>query len=255
MGMGRIQIRAERMGIVFPSNLAPLSGVPLMVERFVQKAEDLRSVRIFAVCTCGGYECVNALPALSRLRKIIKACGGRLTDEYSVRLPMNNLDYDHIPVPIVRDQGLILDRGKRKIVEICGLIEKKKSTKHRTAKRLFQSLMTPFYLLMRKSVTDALKEKAKEPKNTKLRYWELIPLTDRSIALDEACSGCGTCAEVCPANNIKIIRGRPEFQHKCEMCFACDEFCPSNAIHHWSRMRGVKYHHPEANFSEMIIQR
>jgi MinD superfamily P-loop ATPase len=70
--------------------------------------------------------------------------------------------------------------------------------------------------------------------------------------VDEKCTGCGTCAKVCPVNNIKIVDKRPEFQHKCEMCFACDEWCPSNAIHHWSRSEGVKYHHPDVSISDMI---
>jgi len=113
--------------------------------------------------------------------------------------------------------------------------------------------MTPLYILMRQPVTNALKEKAKEPMDTKLKYFELMPLTDRSITVDEKCNSCGTCVKVCPVNNIKIVDKRPEFQHRCEMCFACDEWCPSNAIHHWCRPEGVKYHHPEVKIAEMLI--
>lgn len=32
---------------------------------------------------------------------------------------MNNLDYDHIPVPIERDSGIIVERSKTKIEAIC----------------------------------------------------------------------------------------------------------------------------------------
>jgi MinD superfamily P-loop ATPase len=88
--------------------------------------------------------------------------------------------------------------------------------------------------------------------DTKLNYFELIPLTDKSIIVDEKCISCGTCAKVCPVNNIKIIDEKPQFQHRCEMCFACDEWCPSTAIHHWGRSEGVKYHHPEVKTSDMI---
>lgn len=252
MNMDKIQIDAESIGIIFPSYIAPLSGLPLIVERFIKKIANIESLHIFTVCTCGGYECVNALPSLHKLEKIIKSCGGKLSGAYSTRLPMNNLDYDHIPIPIIRDQHVIISRSKAKIDDICYRIIKKSGTKHKIAKKLFLLLMAPLFKIIRKTVVHDLIEKAKEPKDTKLKYFELIPLTDKSITVNEKCNGCGTCAKVCPVNNIKIVDKRPEFQHKCEMCFACDEWCPSNAMHHWSRSEGVKYHHPEVKLSDMF---
>lgn len=247
-----IRIEADTIGIVFPSYIAPLSGLPLIVERFIKKLQNIGTKKFFAVCTCGGYECVNAIPALYRLRKLLRACGGELSEEYSVRMPMNNLDYDHIPVPIIRDQNIIIDRSKRKIEAICKRIINKRGTKHKLAKTLFFLSMTPLYRLMRKPVVSALRIKAGEPEDSKLQYNELVPLSDRSITVNENCVGCGRCAKVCPVKNIKIIDGKPEFQHECEMCFACDEWCPSGAIHHWSRAAGVKYRHPEVKLSDMI---
>jgi len=252
MSMDKIEIDAESIGIIFPSYLAPLSGLPLIVEGFVRKIANIESLHIFAVCTCGGYECVNALPSLNKLKQIIGSCGGKLSAEYSTRLPMNNLDYDHIPIPIIRDQEIIINRSKAKIDDICNRIIKKRGTRYKTAKALFNLSMTPLYKMMRQSIINDLCEKAKEPMDTQLEYFELIPLTDRSIVVDEKCTGCGICARVCPVNNIKIIDNRPQFHHRCEMCFACDEWCPSNAIRHWSRSEGVKYHHPDVSISDMI---
>ena len=252
INMDKIQIDAESIGIIFPSYIAPLSGLPLIVERFVKKIANIESIHIFAVCTCGGYECVNALPSLKKLKQIIRSCGGKLSDEYSTRLPMNNLDYDHIPVPIIRDTEVIINNSKKEIDDICYRIINKKGTKYKIAKNLFILLMTPLYKMMLKSVTNDLKKKAKEPMDTKLKYFELMPLTDKSITVDERCTGCGTCAKVCPVNNIKVVDKKPEFQHRCEMCFACDEWCPSDAIHHWSRSEGVKYHHPAVKLSDML---
>jgi ferredoxin len=252
MDMEKIQIDAESIGIIFPSYLAASSGLPLIVERFVKKIVNIESIHIFAVCTCGGYECVNALPALNKLKQIIRSCGGKLSAQYSLRLPMNNLDYDHIPIPIIRDSAVIINRSKVKIDDICNRIIKKKGTKYKIVKTLFNFLMVQLYKMMRRTVINSLKEKAKEPMDTKLNYFELIPLTDKSIIVDEKCISCGTCAKVCPVNNIKIIDEKPQFQHRCEMCFACDEWCPSTAIHHWGRSEGVKYHHPEVKTSDMI---
>lgn len=248
----KIEIDAESIGIVFPSYIAPLLGVPLIVERFIKRINNIASIRIFTICTCGGYECVNALPSLRKLKQIIESCGGILSDEYSVRLPMNNLDYDHIPIPIVRDSGVIINKSKNKIDQICERIISNKGTKYELAKRLFYLVMLPLYKMMQKSIIDDLREKAKVPIGSTLQYFELVPLTDQSITVDNKCTACGTCTRICPVNNIKIVNKRPEFKNKCEMCFACDEWCPSNAIHHWSRKEGVKYHHPEVKLKEMI---
>ena len=48
--------------------------------------------------------------------------GVTLAAEYSVRLPMNNLDYEHIPVPIVTDQQTILANSEKQIEDICCMI-------------------------------------------------------------------------------------------------------------------------------------
>lgn len=74
--------------------------------------------------------------------------------------------------------------------------------------------------MIRQPVTKVLIEKANEPLDTKLKYFELMPLTDKSITINEKCNGCGTCTK-------------------------------SNAIQHWSRPEGVKYHHPEVKLSDM----
>jgi ferredoxin/flavodoxin len=247
-----IKTEADNIGIVFPSYMAQFFGVPLIVERFIEKLEDIGSKYIFAVCTCGAYESVNAVPTLKKLAKIIKLSGGRLSAEYSVRLPMNNLDYDHIPIPINKNSEDIIKKSERKINAICRSIKSRKKDKYRIIKLLFNLLMSPMYILARKPCLTALKKFAKEPENSKLKYYELIPLTDKSISVDEKCNGCGICAKVCPAQNIKIIGNKPVWQHHCEMCFACDEWCPAGAVHHWSRAEGIKYHHPEIKIKDML---
>jgi ferredoxin/flavodoxin len=245
VGTDKIIIDDNCIGIVFPSYLAALVGPPLVVERFIKKIDNIGSLHIFAVCTCGGYECVNALPSLKKLNKLIRSCGGRLAEEYSVRLPMNNLDYAHIPIPIVKDSDVIISKSKSKINDICQCISEKRGTKFGIAKNLFYLFMTTLFRMMQEPILKILAEKAKNPVDTKMKYYELIPLTDKSITVNEQCTGCGTCARVCPVKNIIINEKMPEFQHRCEMCFACDEWCPSGAIQHWSRQQGVKYHHPE----------
>lgn len=46
----KIHIDASTIGIIFPSYMAPVSGLPLMVERFVRKIDNIGDLTIFAVC-------------------------------------------------------------------------------------------------------------------------------------------------------------------------------------------------------------
>lgn len=246
------QINAEKAVIVFPSYLASLSGLPLVVERFIRMIDNINDVIFFAVCNCGGYESVNALPSLQKLRQIFKSCGGKLYAEYTLRMPMNNLDYDHIPIPINRNHEEIIRKSELEIDQICSYIINNKKTRHKVGKDLFLIIMKPLFNIMRPAIIEDLKVRAHEPADSGLLYYELIPLTDKSIIVDEKCIGCGICARVCPVENIVIVNKKPEFQHRCEMCFACDEWCPTESIHHWSRAPGVKYHHPEINLMDMV---
>lgn len=248
----KIHINAESICIVFPSYLAPLSGLPIIVDRFVRKIDNMGDLTIIAVCNCGGYESVNAHPSLNKLQQIVKSCGGELYAEYSLRLPMNNLEYDHIPIPINRATEDLVRKSKVEIDRICTCITKRKKTRYKVLKRLFFHMMKPVYKLIQNAVIKELKVLADQPQDSELLYSELIPMTDKSINVDEKCNGCGICAKVCPVDNIKIVNQRPEFQHRCEMCFACDEWCPTMSIRHWSRKNGVKYHHPEVTIKDML---
>ena len=248
----RIRIEHERIGLVFPAYLSPVLGVPLIVERFISRLDGLQAAEIFAVCTCGGYEVANALAPLERIRKLIRACGGTLFSAYSVRLPLNNLDYEHIPIPINSDIPKIIENARRKTAQISKHILQGKETRFVLAKRIARRLIAVIYALLRGMVMKALREKAKENADDLRSAEYYLPLTDRSILVRENCIGCGICAKVCPAQNIALQDGKPAFLHRCEACFACDEWCPCGAIQHWSRGEGVKYHYPTIQLPDLL---
>ena len=247
-----IKTDADNIGIVFPSYMAHLHGIPLIVERFIKKLEDIGSKYIFSICTCGGLENFNGLPTLKKLGKIVKSMGGVLSAEFSIKLPMNTLDYSHIPFPIDQNQETMFKNCKNKIEVIYQCIANEKKSKYKSIKSLLNWLMSPMYLMLQKLYLIELKKYSKEPKDANLKYYELIPLTDKSIYPNEKCNGCATCAKVCPVQNIKMIENKPVWQHHCEMCLACVEWCPIKAIHHCWRAEGKDYHHPNVKLSDMI---
>ncbi|WP_054870414.1 EFR1 family ferrodoxin [Caloranaerobacter sp. TR13] len=48
--------------------------------------------------------------------------------------------------------------------------------------------------------------------------------------VDDKCTKCGLCKEICPAKNIKISDGRVEFLDKCYLCMRCVHQCSTEAI-------------------------
>jgi ferredoxin len=250
----RVQTNADRIGIVFPSYLAQLCGVPLIVERFIRCLDRVDGKYIFAVATCGGYESFNALPALKSLSKLAKANGGKIAAVHSVRLPMNTLDYSHIPVPINKDLERMFRKCQARVGAICQATLQGKKTRFGMAKSILNWVMTPLYLILKGAYLKELRRNAEEPDNSSLSFRELIPRIDKVINCDDRCDGCGTCSKVCPAENISMSEGRPVWLHRCEMCLACAEWCPKKAIHHWLRVDGRTYHHPDVNVSDMLKQ-
>jgi formate hydrogenlyase subunit 6/NADH:ubiquinone oxidoreductase subunit I len=250
-GEPSVRTDADTVVMVFPAYLSALHGVPPIVERFVLGLEDLESKRLIAICTCGGYEMFNAVPALISLAKVVERAGSRLAAEYTVRLPMNNLDYGHIPVPIETDSAVIISKADVRIGDICDRIANGRNGRHHALGRLVTVVMAPAYSAMAKATVQLLKELAGEPADSDLGFRELMPLTDRSIKVDANCTGCGICTQVCPVGNIELVDGKPSWLHRCEMCCGCDEWCPSGAVRHWQRSRGTKYHHPSVRAKDL----
>ncbi|NYT06488.1 MAG: hypothetical protein GKC04_09035, partial [Methanomicrobiales archaeon] len=81
---------------------------------------------------------------------------------------------------------------------------------------------------------------------------------DRNFTASGACTGCGTCAQVCPAGNVTLEGGRPLWHHRCELCCTCLHFCPTEAIQLHIGLgtegRG-RYRHPDLTVADMAAQR
>ena len=61
----------------------------------------------------------------------------------------------------------------------------------------------------------------------------------------DRCISCGKCREVCPAQHISLVNGRPQWGQTCTHCMACICLCPQEAIEYGKGTRGkARYHCP-----------
>ena len=79
-----------------------------------------------------------------------------------------------------------------------------------------------------------------------------VTAMDKDYVIDENCTGCGICGEVCPVKNIEMINNKPQFNHACENCVACIQFCPQKALNYKNatQNRG-RYTHPGISWQEL----
>jgi ferredoxin/flavodoxin len=75
---------------------------------------------------------------------------------------------------------------------------------------------------------------------------------DRDFTVNNDCTGCGICKEVCPVKNIEMINNKPQYKHHCEQCLACIQYCPQRAINYKNATQGRRrYTNPEINYKEL----
>lgn len=62
--------------------------------------------------------------------------------------------------------------------------------------------------------------------------------TTRRFAVNDACTGCGLCAQLCPDHFITLEGGKPTWRPgHCNLCFACLHHCPAFAIQYGRNSR------------------
>ena len=224
---GTITPDPDRVGIGCPVYDC---GVPVMVANFAERLDLSRADYTFAVVTMGGI----GVSALHQLNGIFdRRQNRRLDAAFAVRMPGN------FP-PIFRSVpgercGRTLDGADRRLTEIAEAIGNGLSVSPGFApvSRLMNALS---YGSLAKSAHDA----------------------GERFSVSDACTGCGTCAKVCPAGNLVLADGRPVWGRRCELCCACLHFCPTEAIQ-LNVMLGTegrgRYRHPDLTVGDMENQR
>ena len=225
----RVRVPTERVGIVCPVYFYTL---PVIVREFIPRL-DLGEVRYaFLVATMGG------LPGLAirHGEELFRKAGGELHAGFAVRMFANYVaEYNVRGERAVRAMER---RMARRVAEIAAAVRAGERRLERGGP--FELLLSRvlFSLLGRRFVTEARTR-------------------DRLFTVDPSCVHCGTCAYVCPVENIRMVDGKPQWLGGCEQCLACLHFCPVAAIQiqgKRTRMRG-RYHHPAATPADIAGQK
>lgn len=239
MGKESVEPGPGAMGIVFPVYFATNDcGIPLVIERFVKKLKiDSVDKYIFAIVTCGSMPGTT----IENLARLIEAQGGRLSLGLAVKMGNRKLTQEK--------QERIREETEGRLEAVCGSIN---AGKHRleTRSRPVKLILTPLLVLLIRPVF-ALRYRRLSG-SPRLPFRQLIPLADRGFQCNEKCDGCGVCSRVCPVKNIKIVGGRPEWQHRCENCYGCYGWCPKGAICGDMVSYNERYHNPYVKLSDML---
>ena len=201
----------EALGIVCPTYFW---GVPAIVDQFLSELSLTCSERpyTYAVFTCGG----SSLNAVSLVRKHFPV------DYFeSVTMPDNFIIKYDMPDPA--DIKTCLRQADVALNRVYGIINRRETPKHNSAS-LFGIVAT----------------KSAYPGYDKLRHTSAFHVND-------ACIGCGLCAEICPDLAISLSDGKPFWTAPmCSLCLACVHRCPASAIQFGSKTaKRRRYMHPD----------
>lgn len=237
-----IEPAADVVGVTFPVYYADL---PNIVRRFAGKLAGTEGRYVFGVATYGGA----AGGSLRTLDRILRSQGPGLSAGFGVHMPQNAFRKRW------ENKQRVYDRAERRIAFVVRSVAALRNGTF-YGNVAAQLAVTPFHGFLRRMTARYLEEVSNTPSPSGLAIEEMIPLVDRSFAVDERCNGCGTCAAVCPVSNVEIVDGRPIWRNRCENCLACVSWCPVGAVRGGIAAKsGYRYRHPDAGVADIAAQR
>lgn len=203
------------IGFVFPTFFW---GFPKTVTDFITKLSITnRNAYIFAVITYGGY----VTGVLGKLTKLLKEKGCVLAYGKTLKCVEN-----YIPSYSVNDSPALQNKVETELEIITNEIVNRQLQKVGTY-TVLNRLIYAFY-----------------PANSKN--------CDSNFTVEDSCSKCGMCQDICPRENIQVDNGKPVFKHDCELCLACLHICPAQAINWKNKTKGKeRYINPHITPKEL----
>jgi ferredoxin/flavodoxin len=219
--MGINNGESKKVGIVFP---VYVSGMPLLVKEFIEKIQIQKDAYVFTVVTYGAAAGVS----IAQVEKLLTNKKLKLSAAFKMKMP-GNYQVMYPPFSDTKQKNCFKNEEEK----ITGIVRSINNSEMVKFNGIGESIM--------KTVGSMLYSSFKPYKKDK-NFWT-----------DEKCNGCGTCSKVCPANNIKMNEGAPQWQNKCEQCVACMQWCPQKSIQYKKvTVNRGRYHHPDIKVKDLI---
>lgn len=218
-----VDLSDDKIGFVFPMYY---TGIPLLVVNFVKQLQIPKSKYLFAITNYGNVP----IGTIQHFEKILNGKGLSLSAGFYIHMPQNYIRGAEVPTP--DEQKELFAREKIKVQEIVKVISERKTGVIEKGKLHALPMVSSLFYRMRSSKirTDA-----------------------EQFLVNETCNGCGTCAAVCPVNNIEITSGKPQWNTSCEQCLACLHWCPKKAIEFGkATLNQKRYHNPDISVKQII---
>lgn len=217
---------SKKVGIVFPLYYY---GLPKIISDFLNKTNFEKTDYIFTVITMGGeWEGVS----LKQLEKILRAKSKTLNAGFLIPMP-NNFIFDQDVYPKDQEKEML----EKSRIQIANIAESIKKNIHNME-------------------IDINQKRGRSIEKLNTTFHNEVNESDKHFLVNENCNNCGVCEKVCPVNNIILVEGKPQWQHKCQQCLACINFCPEEAIHYGKKTLGRgRYHHPDITVKDLINQK
>jgi ferredoxin/flavodoxin len=220
----------KRVGMVFP---VYAWGPPRMVAEFAAKLRTPEDTYRFAVATCGG----SSGTTLKRVQRLLRAKGGELHAGFVVRGDLQPSLPGVSDMAVIRLIGWLGHRrvpesASRRIPEIVDAVQAMRRHDPETTNIAVNALGSAMHAGARGAFKKA----------------------DRGFSVSDACISCGTCASVCPRQDIVLVEGTPTWQGDCEMCFACYLWCPERAILYQGEAPSEPRQHPAVTVEDMRLR-
>ena len=229
--------RSNVAGIVYP---VYYNDLPAVLIDFVKKLDGIQNTYIFAVCNYGGC----GSQSVKSLDMLLTESGGELSAAYGLHMPQNAFKKPW------ENNSRVIDRAADKIRRIVKDVSSKKKGNH------LKGLLNYIFLRLHPRMLPNIKKTMAEAigLSPALDRAVLIRASDGRYRINDRCTGCGLCADVCPVSNIAIKDGTPVWLGRCETCLACYDWCPQKAIEGGIASNGYYYTNPRIHIKEMAAQ-
>lgn len=219
----KLETEADRVGIVFPLYCG---GLPEIVFRFIKKLNIKKDAYVFAVATRGG----SGGHVMMQIDNLLKEKNRGLNANYFLTMPSN-----YVRMYGMKDEEKmkeIIDKADNELDKISKAINNKENNKINKTPSAY--LMGLFYK----------------------GFLSHVHKQDSNFYADDRCNNCGTCEKVCPVSNVKLVDGKPQWNHNCQDCMACIQLCPAKSIQAGKKtIKRRRYSNPYVSVQEIMEQK